>query len=355
MSTRTAFWTAAAALLVAAVLVAAGLWFRTLQGLRAPGPHSTVVRVHVQPGRSLRRTLGEIERAGALRDARGLELWLRLRGEAPRIRAGDYDIPAAASALAVLEQLEQGRVVLQSLTVVEGATFADFRRAMEAHAKVRNTLRGRSDAEVMAALGAKGQHPEGRFFPDTFRFADGATDLEILQLSYRQMQELLDAAWRTRADDLPLRDASEALALASIVEKESALASERPRIAGVYITRLRRGMRLQSDPTVIYGLGAAYDGDIRSSDLQRDTPYNTYTRAGLPPTPIALPGAEAVRAATRPDETGDLFFVATGEADGSHAFSRDYPAHQAAVARMLQRQRERGLIGRGSAPRGGSR
>jgi UPF0755 protein len=329
------------------LLVAAVGWFAfdALRMLRAPGPHAATVRVHVQPGQSLRATLSQVQQAGALRDARALELWLRLRGEAPNVKAGDYDLPAGASALAVLEQLSAGRVVLQALTVVEGATFADFRRALEKHPRVRNTLRGRSDAEIMTALGQPGAHPEGRFFPDTFRFADGTTDLEILQLALRQMRTLLSESWQARAPDLPLRSPDEALVLASIVEKESALASERPRIAGVYVSRLRRGMRLQSDPTVIYGLGSSYDGDIRSRDLTRDTPYNTYTRGGLPPTPIALPGAEAVRAATRPQITGDLFFVATGEPDGSHFFSVDYDAHRAAVQRMLARQRERGLIG----------
>jgi UPF0755 protein len=196
----------------------------------------------------------------------------------------------------------------------------------------------------MAAIGHPGEHPEGRFFPDTYRFAQGSSDREILQLAYRQMSELLADSWSKRSADLPLRSPYEALTLASVVEKETGLARERPQIAGVFISRLRQGMRLQSDPTIIYGLGAAYDGDIRTRDLQTDGPYNSYTRDGLPPTPISLPGRAAIEAVLHPREDGSLFFVAKGSGDGSHVFSKDYAAHQAAVRSMLQGQRARGVI-----------
>jgi peptidoglycan lytic transglycosylase G len=191
----------------------------------------------------------------------------------------------------------------------------------------------------MAAIGHAGEHPEGRFYPDTYRFAAGTTDRELLSLAYRKMAEALQAAWESRAAGLPLETPYQALTLASIVEKETGLASERPRIAGVFVTRLRKGMRLQTDPTVIYGMGTAYDGNIRERDLRTDTPYNSYTRAGLPPTPIALPSRGSLEAATRPLETGDIFFVATGEGDGSHVFSATLEAHNAAVARYLARLR----------------
>ncbi len=326
--------------IVLLAVVGAGLLWRALERAgQAPGSHTDAVRVHVRPGEGLRSVLATLARRGALGDARRVELWLRLHGRNPRVRAGTYDIPPHASAREVLAQLEKGDVVLESLTIVEGSTFREFRRALEAHARVKATLRGIGDAEVMAALGHTGEHPEGRFFPDTFRFADGTTDREILQLAYRQMADELDAAWRARRNDLPIATPYEALILASIVEKETALASERPTVAGVYTTRLRKRMRLQSDPTVIYGLGESYDGDIRSRDLQADTPYNTYVRAGLPPTPIALPGRDSLRAVTAPRETGAIFFVATGEPDGSHFFSSTYDEHQKGVARMLQRQR----------------
>jgi UPF0755 protein len=200
---------------------------------------------------------------------------------------------------------------------------------------VTHALRGKSDSEVMAALGHAGEHPEGRFFPDTYRFAPKTTDLEILGMAYGGMQRIVDAAWQQRSADLPLQSPYEALILASIVEKETGLPAERAHIAGVFVSRLRKGMRLQTDPTVIYGLGASYDGDIRTRDLVTDTPYNTYTRAGLPPTPIALPSRESILAAVRPLETGDLFFVATGTGDGGHHFSKTLEEHAAAVRSYL--------------------
>jgi UPF0755 protein len=193
----------------------------------------------------------------------------------------------------------------------------------------------------MASIGASGVHPEGQFFPDTYRFAAGTTDLEILKQAHDEMRRRLAAAWAARAAKVPLASDYEALILASIVEKESALPIERARIAGVFVRRLRLGMRLQSDPTVIYGLGETYDGNIRRRDLTADTAYNTYTRAGLPPTPIALPGEGALRATVRPDDSGALYFVATGEPDGSHYFSATLAEHNAAVRRFLARARAR--------------
>ena len=193
----------------------------------------------------------------------------------------------------------------------------------------------------MAALGEPDMPAEGLFFPDTYLFGKGTSDLEILRLARERMRRELEAAWAARDDDLPIHSAYEALVLASIVEKETALAAERARIAGVFTERLRLGMRLQTDPTVLYGLGAGFDGNLRRADLERDGPYNTYTRAGLPPTPIALPGREALRAAVDPDERGELYFVATGLPDGSHEFSRTYAEHQEAVRRYLVRYRQR--------------
>ncbi len=335
-------------LIVLVLLIGAAAYFGGRQWLQnslsAPGPHSVTVPLRVAPGEGLKAVLNELARLGALRDARAVELALRAAGRSPVIRTGHYEIAPHASPDDILAQLVAGRVVLESLTVVEGSRFSDFRKALEQHPKVAQTLRGRSDAEVMAAIGHAGEMPEGRFFPDTYRFAEGTTDRELLQLAYRQMNELLTSAWAARAPDLPLRSPYEALVLASVIEKETGLARERPQISGVFTQRLRRGMRLQSDPTVIYGLGEAYDGNIRTRDLQTDTAYNSYTRDGLPPTPIALPGRAAINAALHPAEDGSLFFVATGSGDGSHVFTKDYAAHQAAVKSMLQGQRERGLI-----------
>jgi UPF0755 protein len=286
----------------------------------------------------VRSVLAELDSRGAIANRRAVEIELRVRGW-PRVKSGRYEIPAHASPAEILRQLAEGRVVLEALTIVEGWTFADMRRALESHPGVRPTLRGKDVATVMAAIGHPGEHPEGRFYPDTYRFAAGTPDRDLLALAYRKMAEALDAAWTARAAGLPIQTAYEALILASIVEKESSLASERPRIAGVFVTRLRKGMRLQTDPTVIYGIGASYDGNIRERDLRADTPYNTYTRGGLPPTPIALPSRGSLEAATRPLETGDIFFVATGEGDGSHVFSATLEAHNAAVARYLARLR----------------
>jgi UPF0755 protein len=326
------------AMLLVAVAAGAIYWQRSTALMQAAGPHAQPLQLVVKPGATVRAVLADLDRLGAIADRRAVEVQLKLRGS-PQIKTGKYEIPAHASPADILRQLAEGRVLLESLTVVEGWTFADMRRVVEAHPGIRNTLRGKSVAEFMTAIGHDGEHPEGRFFPDTYRFAEGTTDRELFILAYRKMAEALEAAWSRRAQGLPLADPYAVLTLASIVEKETGLASERPRIAGVFVTRLRRNMRLQTDPTVIYGIGESYDGNIRERDLRTDTPYNTYTRGGLPPTPIALPSREALEAVVNPLETGDIFFVATGIGDGSHVFSATLEAHNAAVARYLARLR----------------
>jgi UPF0755 protein len=323
------------------VLVAAGAaiyWQRSQAAMSAPGPHAAPLALTVKPGASVRAVLAELETRGALADRRAVELQLRVRGW-PKVRTGRYEIAARASPRDILRQLEEGRVLLETLTVIEGWTFADMRRAVEAHPGIKVTLKGSDVAALMSAIGHAGEHPEGRFHPDTYRFAADTTDRELYALAYRKMAEALAAAWAARAEGLPISTPYEALILASIVEKETGLASERARIAGVFTARLRKRMRLQTDPSVIYGI-AGYDGNIRARDLRTDTPYNTYTRAGLPPTPIALPSREALEAATRPLETGDLYFVASGAGDGSHVFSATYEEHLIALKRYLARLRE---------------
>ena len=338
---RKAFIAVGAMLLLG--LVAGLLWQRYADSvMHADGPHSAAIVLDVRPGMGVRAVLAELEELGALRDARAVALELRRTG-APTIKAGRYEIPPRATAAEIIEQLATGRVVLESLTIVEGWTFAEMRAALAAHAAVEQTLRGLSDPEIMRAIGHPNEHPEGRFFPDTYRFAAGTTDKVILTLAYDRLQTILQDAWSKRAEDLPLQSPYEALILASIIEKETGLASERPQIAGVFVSRLRKGMRLQTDPTVIYGLAERYDGNIRERDLRSDTPYNTYTRSGLPPTPIALAGADSIRAATQPLETGHLFFVATGLGDGSHAFSRTYEEHNQALRRYHARLRSNSM------------
>jgi len=325
-------------LVVLAAAAAAIYWQRINAAMTAAGPHTNPVQLAVKPGATVRGVLADLEKIGALNQRREVEIRLWLRGW-PQIKTGRYEFPAQASPEQILDQLQQGRVLLETLTVIEGWRFADMRKAVEQHPQIRQTLRGKSVAELMAAIEHPGEHPEGRFFPDTYRFAAGTSDRELYALAYRKLAETLDAAWNARAAALPLGNSYEALTLASIVEKETGLPSERPRIAGVFTTRLRMNMRLQTDPTVIYGIGESYDGNIRERDLRADTPYNTYTRNGLPPTPIALPSREAIEAATRPLETGDIFFVATGTGDGSHVFSATLEEHNAAVQRYLARLR----------------
>ena len=344
------------ALLAAA---AAGGYYWLQSAFHAAGPSTDIVRVQVEQGASVRTVLLELAKQGALKRPRAVELYLRiarhLNGRQPRIQAGLYEIPAGASPAQILELFDQGRVVLEQLTVIEGSRFADLRHTLDGHAAVTHTLLGKSDAEVMAALGHPGEFPEGRFFPDTYRFAAKTTDAEILGLAYNAMQRVLADAWQQRSPDLPFQTPYEALTLASIVEKETGLPAERPKIAGVFITRLRKGMRLQTDPTVIYGLGASYAGDIHTRDLVTDTPYNTYTRAGLPPTPIALPGRESVFAAVRPQESGEIYFVATGSGDGGHHFSKTLEEHNAAVKSYLEHlraQQHHGIVAHGTGPKG---
>jgi UPF0755 protein len=338
--------------LVAAGIGAAALYERLERNYLGAGPAAAPARIQVAPGESLRAVLTRLESAGALRHAREVQWYLKLHRLHPRVQAGAYEIPAHASPEQILTMFEEGRVILEQLTVVEGSTFADFLELLAHQPDVTHTLLGKSPAEVMTALGHPGENPEGRFFPDTYRFAADTTDVVILGLAYQAMQQALAAAWRERSADLPLTTPDQALILASMVEKEAQLKSERARIAGVFVNRLRKGMRLQSDPTVIYGLGTRYDGEIHTRDLLTDTPYNTYTRAGLPPTPIALPGRESLMAAVCPAETGDLYFVATGLGDGAHRFSRTLEEHNSAVKAYLAELRRARAHPAPSAPSG---
>ena len=331
-------------LLLAAAAAGAGYtWVN--EAYHAPGPAETVTRLEVPPGSSLRAVLTRLESDGALRNARAVEWYLRMKNLHVRVQSGTYDIPAHATPEEILALFAEGKVVLEQLTVVEGATVADFLDLLATHPRVTHTLRGKGAADAMAALGHEGEPAEGEFFPDTYRFAAGTTDVAILQLAYDAMQRELANVWQARSPGLPFDRPYQALVLASVVEKEAALKSERAQIAGVFVERLRKGMKLQSDPTVIYGLGEHYDGSIHSHDLTSDTPYNTYTRAGLPPTPIALPGRESLQAAVQPQDNGALYFVATGLGDGAHHFSRTLEEHNQAVQSYLARLRSQARSG----------
>ena len=330
----------ALALLAAVAAVGMGAFF-VKQWWSAPlAIGNTPVTVDIARGATLGSVARGLAQRGVLSHPRWLVALARLTGADAQVRAGEYAVPAGTTPQTLLQLFVAGVVVQHSVTLVEGWTFRELRRALERQDVLDNTLRGRSDAEIMRALGEDGTAPEGLFFPDTYLYGKGATDVEILRQSRERMKRELDAAWQARASDLPLRTPYEALILASLVERETAHPAERPRIAGVFVERLRIGMRLQTDPAVIYGLGPAFDGNLRRSDLQRDGPYNTYTRTGLPPTPIALPGAASLRAAVQPDTRGELYFVATGLPDGTHRFSRTLTEHEAAVKQYLARYRQ---------------
>ena len=336
---RKRLWVPLACLGAAAALGAAGYAY-TWRALNAPLElPSEGAWLEVEGGASLRRVSAELAERGLLEHPLLLALYARATGDATRIRAGEYRLAPGITGVGLLTQLVSGQVYLHELTVVEGWRFAELLAAVRGHPAIAaGTLDG---AAIMDALGEPGVHPEGQFFPDTYRFARGTPDIELLRTAHRALQERLAAAWAERTADIPLASPYDALILASIIEKETALPAERRLISGVFHQRLRRNMRLQTDPTVIYGLGATFDGNLRREDLERDTPYNTYTRGGLPPTPIALPGRASLEAAVAPQITEAVYFVATGRPDGSHYFSATFEQHQRAVSDYLRELRTR--------------
>ena len=294
----------------------------------------------VARGDSLPRVVARLQeegvRTGPLLQWRLLARQLDADG---RLQVGEYALAPGATPQSLLLAMRDGKVVRRNFTIVEGWNIRDVRAALAKVDGLEHDSKGLDDAALMKALGHPGQHPEGRFLPETYAWVKGDTDLDLLKRAHKALQAALDEAWAARAEDLPLKNANEALTLASIVEKETGIAEERPAIAGVFVRRLQIGMRLQTDPTVIYGMGAAYAGNIRRSDLTTDTPYNTYTRAGLTPTPIAMPGKAALRAATNPAKGDALYFVAVGDGSGRHVFSASLDAHNAAVREYVQRYR----------------
>lgn len=340
-------WAAVGVLAVLVALVG-GTWLvsqRMSLAMDQPGPAGMPVRVQVSAGAPLRSILLQLQRQGVLRDERWVQLYLRMHRRHPRVQAGLYEIAAHASARQILQQFAEGRVLLSSITIVEGWSVSQMRAALDGDPQITHQTRGLSDAQLMQALGHPGQSAEGQFFPDTYRFAAGTSDRKLLEMAYQRMQQTLAEDWSQRSSTLTLASPEQALILASIIEKETARPDERPKVAAVFLNRLRLGMRLQSDPTVIYGLGERYDGSIHTRDLQTDTPYNTYTRAGLPPTPIALPGAASLQAAMHPADIDALYFVATGQGDGSHRFSATLAEQDVALRSYLRRL---GVVGPGT-------
>ncbi len=377
----------AGALLVLLALGAASVWW--LQQPLNPGPET--LELAIEPGTTPREVARLAVAAGARSDARLLYAWFRLSGQDRRIKAGNYEIPPGTTPRSLLQKLVRGEETLLAFTLVEGWNFRQVRAALARAEQLKPDSASLSDEALMARLGAcralgvesenvpqrdqflpdspphsgtmgqedgkkwaaaahsqptipksdrlppcPGVAPEGRFFPDTYTYAKGSSDLAVLRRALHAMDRQLAAAWALRAPDLPLASPDEALILASLVEKETGLAADRARIAGVFVNRLRAGMPLQTDPSVIYGLGTAFDGNLRRRDLLADTPWNTYTRPGLPPTPIAMPGKAALLAAVQPERTRALYFVARG--DGSSEFSESLDAHARAVRRYQRGQ-----------------
>ena len=328
-------------LLVAALAMGGWYWQRYRSFADAPlaGVEAGTSLV-VARGDSLASVLRKLQDAGiAPGDRLQWQLLARELGAAGKLQVGEYALQPEASPRSLLLAMRDGKVVRRMFTIVEGWNIRDLRKALARVESLQQDTAALDDAALMKALGHPGQHPEGRFLPETYAWVRGDSDLDLLGRAHAAMARELDAAWAARAADVPLESKEQALVLASIVEKETGIAEERPAIAGVFARRLEIGMRLQTDPTVIYGMGAAYTGNIRRSDLTTDTPYNTYTRDGLPPTPIAMPGAAALRAATRPADGDALYFVAVGDGSGRHLFSASLGAHNAAVRAYVQRYR----------------
>ncbi len=334
------FWRGFVLLVVLVVLAGLALAAGTAWWLNRPLDLATdPVELSIEHGTPPREIAQAWVGAGVQVSPLLLYEWFRWSGRSRRIRAGSYEIARGATPRDLLNKMVRGDETLAVVHLIEGWTFRQFRAELAQADALKPTTAGMTDAQIMDALGAPGVSPEGRFHPDTYAYSKGSSDLAVLKRAYRAMQKSLDAAWLERAPDTPLRNEDDALVLASIVEKETGVGADRGRVAGVFINRLRIGMPLQTDPTVIYGLGPKFDGNLHKRDLQTDTPYNTYTRSGLPPTPIAMPGKAALLAAVRPDPTKALYFVARG--DGSSEFSQTLADHNRAV-NLYQRGGQRG-------------
>ena len=324
-------------LFAAILLAAAGAGWLAWFAHQPLALRETPLEFTVQPRSTLTRAAGDIAQAGVKMSPWQFTMLARALGKDKAVKAGAYRIEAGITPLELLDKLARGEVVQAEIALAEGWTFRQIREALDAHPHLEHETRGLAEAEVMRRIGAPDIPAEGQFFPDTYRFARGLSDLEILRIAYRTMQRHLQAAWSSRKEDVPLASPEEALILASIVEKETGHAVDRTTVAAVFLNRLRAGMKLQADPTVIYGMGEKFDGNLRRKDLETDTPYNTYTRTGLPPTPIASPGLASLQAIVNPAESDALYFVSRG--DGSSELSRTLDEHNRAVTKYQLRGR----------------
>ena len=323
------------------VLVAAFAAIKVSSFLHAPvNAGDSGIDFVVESGASFRAVSDDLARQGVISNSRAFRAYARWTGKASAIHAGDYHIRAGTTPMELLGQFTSGDVTLYSFTIIEGWNHWELLRALRDDDLINATLTDEDWPGLLDELGADGAHPEGLFLPETYRFPRNTSDREVLRQAYGLMQAVLAEEWQAKAWNSPITTPYEALILASIIEKETARGDERPRISGVFTRRLEKRMRLQTDPTVIYGIGPDFNGNLTRRDLQTDTPYNTYTRRGLPPTPIAMPGRAAINAALHPADGEELYFVATGLGDGSHAFSATKDEHDAAVAEYLRRLRQ---------------
>ena len=314
------------ALLLLLMLACASLAYYAYSPLT---PEQLPLEFTLNQGSSLTTVARQLEQAGLLESPRLFVMFARLLGRAGQIKAGVYQLDHTISRMELLAMITRGNVSKSQFTLIEGWNFRQLRSMLNASPNLRHDTLNQSDSEILQRIGAFESHPEGLFFPETYYIAAGSSDTELLRVAYRLMKQRLNEAWLARSPNLPLETPYQALILASIVEKETGTPGDRPMIAGVFVNRLRIRMMLQTDPTVIYGLGEQFDGNLRRRDLTSDTPYNTYTRGGLPPTPIALPGRDALNAALHPAKTDALYFVARG--DGSSKFSSNLAEHNRAV------------------------
>ncbi|MGZ8340614.1 MAG: endolytic transglycosylase MltG [Telluria sp.] len=310
---------------LAAVGAVAGFSYWAKQPIASQQP----VVFTVESGSGAVAVAQQIKAAGVPVNPLMLSTLARLTGRSANLKAGTYELKPGTTPRGLLDQMVRGEFAQEALTIIEGWTFRQMRQAVAASKGLKQDTAGLTDAELMAKVSSEYKSPEGLFFPDTYLFAKGASDLQVYRQAHATLLKKLNAAWEKRAEGLPYKSAYQALIMASIIEKETGKSSERPMIAAVFVNRLNKGMMLQTDPTVIYGIGAGFDGNIRKRDLETDTPYNTYTRAGLPPTPIALPGDESLAAAMGPAQTDALYFVSRG--DGSSQFSGNLTDHNKAV------------------------
>ncbi|MBT8085096.1 MAG: endolytic transglycosylase MltG [Woeseia sp.] len=331
------------AVLVAVLVALVGYWQATRWLATPLELPDEGVEFQIAPGTALATVSAQLAARGVLDRPRLFTWYSRLSGKASAVHAGEYLLQAGTSPEQLLQKFVSGDVRLHSFTIIEGWTFREMLSAMATVEKLQHTLSYEDWPALLAELGADALHPEGMFLPETYRFPAGTTDVDLLRQAHELLRVTLAMEWSERDEDLPLATPYEALILASIIEKETGRADERARIAGVFVRRLQKRMRLQTDPTVIYGIGVDFNGDLTRRDLRTDTPYNTYTRSGLPPTPIALAGRAAIHAALHPEPGKALFFVATGLGDGSHRFSETKEQHDAAVREYLVRLRATGM------------